>query len=122
MASGDRTYIADKVTLDEVKALISEVSTTPKVVKSIQRGTGSGSGDITISSVNPSKCAVFLEPNISAAMASGSSYGSEETYYAPQVSSLTATKLTISGAYRVYEGTDINTYDSSFSWQIIEFY
>ena len=108
-----------KTDVATVKSNVSTLSTTvngiPKgAVKSVQRGTVAGtpnkSTEITISTVNPSKCLVLLNVN---------EIGGNGYNYLPTVYSLTATKLTITQTYISFTSENNTT---NISWQVIEFY
>ena len=108
-----------KTDVATVKSNVSTLSTTvsgiPKgAVKSVQRGTVTGGVDknidITISTVNPSKCLVILGVSEIA----GEGYNMLPIPY-----SLTSTKLTITQSYISF--TSSNN-EITVSWQVIEFY
>ena len=109
----------------EIKKTINSDFSTPlneggvKIVKSVQRGfgtasiTGSISGstiDLTIGSVNPSKCIVIA-----------SAIYRNYNYPVGIVSfSETQLKITINPIYQ--SDSTSSTYHISYSWQVIEFY
>ena len=94
------------------------------IIKSVQRGVGSADGDITINSVNPNKCIVLIDGVVTTTaktfnVVTGGDWTraeSSKTFYwgdakgGATVSSLTATKLTMSNV------------QNTFSWQVIEFF
>jgi hypothetical protein len=93
-------------------------------VKSVQRGIASGAiysgytSDITISSVDPSKCSVSLYGDYIKSGTFGwqgsNTASAPFMASAPYVNSLTATKLSVCGA--------LGGQSATFSWEIIEYY
>lgn len=83
------------------------------MVKSVQRGIGTGSTGNTvvqISPINPEKAFVILE------------YGGDwgmNTRYTPYLVALESDKFTVSPAF---QQTGATTTNARFSWQVIEFY
>lgn len=99
--------------ISDVSALQTSVN-SKGAVKSIQRGIMGGADyaddthTITISAVNPAKCAVSFENRIDS--------GDSRVSYGPELISLTATELTVKRP--LFNGTP----KGSAMWQIIEFY
>ena len=105
-----------KTDVATVKSNVSTLSTTtnsiPKgAVKSVQRGVHAGSATdnitISISTVNPSKCMVLLQPT-------------RDTTNLPSLVSIASTSFTVTTSSSVYSSSP-NT-ASPFSWQVVEFY
>lgn len=82
-----------------------------KSIKSVQKGVATTHGNITINSVNPSKCIVLLN---------GTSIAYNSVGFLPLVAKLTSTALTVYNSETGDTGRRGDTY--TYSWQVIEFY
>lgn len=122
--------------MEELKTAVASIQTNVTsggvpIVKSVQRGTTT-STSVTISSVNPDKCIVILNNQYIDGISYLTGGDKSHTYGTNSgaiVSSLTATKLTItansilsSARYDTFDGWIETTSKGKVSWQVIEFY
>ena len=88
--------------------------TSPGFIKSLQRGTASGDGSVSISAVDTAKSVILLDG------LGGGNFNSNSNTRGPRVTAFTATSFTVSGA--LYTTTFTNDTAISFSWQVVEYF